>query len=207
VSADGKTAWIAANAKGVLQPHDCAPGPCGKNTDPPLHATGLLEKGAKEWRWVAWHIANPVKAKEQPYYVKQGVLPDVLPKSISGAEDVVKVFEASLGDPKAFAATVSDRKDVVLYGSELAERTVGGAKVKAKLVGWKLVFRVRDGIQAGLTSSKTVAWVAANVDASSIKKPKNPSEPYRVLALYEKTGSEWMLVQAHFSFDTRTYKK
>lgn len=140
-------------------------------------------------------------AKDQAFLVKKGVQPDVLPKEIAGAEDVVKVFEASLGDPKAFAATVSDRADVVLYGSELAERTVGGAKVKAKLSAWKLAFKVRDGIQAGVTKSRRVAWVAANVDATSTKKPKNPSEPYRVLALYEKTGSEWKLVQAQFSFD------
>ncbi len=207
VSADGKTAWIAANAKGVLQSYDCAPGPCGKNTDPPLHLTAVVEKTGTQWSWVAWHVANPTTAKEQAYLIKQGTLPDVLPKAIAGAEDVVKVFEASLGDPKAFAATVSDRADVVLYGSELAERTVGGAKVKSKLAAWKLAFKVRDGLQAGLSTSKTVAWVAANVDATSIKKPTNPAEPYRVLAVYEKAGSVWKLVQAHFSFDKRTYKK
>lgn len=207
VAADGKTAWIATNAKGVLVRGDCAPEPCGKNTDPPLHVTALLEKTGKDWQWLAWHIASPVNAKEQAALRKQGTLPDVLPREVTGADDVVKVFEGALGDPRAFAATVSDRSDVVLYGSELAERTVGGAQVKTKLARWKLAFKVRDGIQAGLSTSKTVAWVAANVDATSTKKPKAPASPYRVLAIYEKTGSTWKLVQAQFSVDRNTYKK
>jgi len=92
------------------------------------------------------------------------------------------------------------RKDVVLYGSELSERTVGGDNVKAKLAAWKLAFKVRDGIQAGLTASKTVAWVAANVDATSLKNPKDKPTPYRALFLYEKTAGTWQIVHAHFSF-------
>lgn len=204
-AADGTAWWFAADAKGVIIDGDCAPEPCGPNRDPPLHATGVVEKERGKWRWVAWHITEPVKASDQAYYIKSKVAPDVLPRAIgAGAEDAVKLFEASIGDPKTFAATVSDRKDVVLYGSELRERTVGGAKVKAKLTKWKLGFKVRDGIQAGL-AGKSVAWVAANVDATGPKQ-QTPA-PYRLLALYEKTGTAWKLVQAHFSVDTRTYAK
>lgn len=203
LSSDGKAAWVAADVKGVPQPDECAPEPCRPNTDAPHHATGLLEKGAKGWTWVAWHIARPVEAKEEAA-LRDKVKVEKLDKTIAGAEDAVAVFEASLADPKAFAASVSDRKDVVLYGSSSAERTVGGAKVRTKLASWNLKFTVIDGIQAGVTANKTVAFVAANVDAMSLRAPSRPASPYRVLAIYEKTGPTWKLVQANFSVDRST---
>ena len=50
-----------------------------------------------------------------------------------------------------------------------------------------------------MTKSGTVAWVAANVDAKSLKKPKSKALPFRVFALYEKIGDQWKLVQIQFS--------
>ena len=111
----------------------------------------------------------------------------------------MKKFEATLGDPKALAASVSARKDVVLYGSEFAERYVGAA-AKAQLAKWNLAFKVQGGIQAGVGAAKTIAWVAANVDASSIKNPKAATTPYQLFAIYEQTGADWQLVAAHFAF-------
>jgi hypothetical protein len=161
------------------------------------HATALYDGT----QILVWHIARVVKGKEQAAALKKGTTPPKLDKKIAaGAEELVKVFETTIGDPKTLGATVSDRKDVALYGNEPKERTVGGAKVKAKLAAWKLGFTVRDGIHAGLTSSKTVGWVAANVDAKSAQKPKDKPVPYRVLFLYEKKGADWKLVNAHFSF-------
>ena len=59
-SADGTAAWIAADAKGVISPHECSPGPCRhKNKKPPLHVTGVAELVGKEWKLVAWHITDP----------------------------------------------------------------------------------------------------------------------------------------------------
>ena len=108
----------------------------------------------------------------------------------------------SIGDPKRLLASISERKDVVLYGSERPERTVGGAAVRTKLASWKLTFKVRDGVAAGLSASRTVAYVAANVDAESQARPKNKLMPYRLLLIYEKTGSSWQIVAAHFSVVT-----
>lgn len=117
------------------------------------------------------------------------------------AAEVVALFERSLAAPADLAASVSTRKDVVLYGSEMKERYVGGAKVRAQLKKWNLAFEVRDGIQAGVTSNKKVTWVAANVDGRPAKKPTARAIPYRVLFIYEQTGTNaWQLVQAHFSF-------
>lgn len=205
-STDGKVAWFAADVKGVPQDGDCAPGPCAPNRDPALHVTGLVEKSGKAWTWVAWHIAAPLTAKDQAALAKQSTLPDELPRDVRKADDVVKVIEGALANPADLAALVSDRKDVVMYGSAGAERYVGGAKVKKQLAAWNLVLRVRDGVQAGIVGTN-VAWVAANLDAKSAKKPNAKAEPYRVLAVLEKSGTAWKIVQLHFSVDVFTYKK
>jgi len=194
---DKATHWVAAD----LIPFEigCGAAPCPPEPPPgpaEWHATALFDGE----RVVVWHIARVVDAKAQKVALEKGTVPPAIKKKIDGAEELVKVFEASIGDPKALAATVSDRKDVVLYGNEAKERTVGGAKVKAKLLAWKLGFAVRDGIQAGLTSSKAIGWVVANVDAKSAKKPKDKPVPYRLLFLYEKKGTAWKLVSANFSF-------
>lgn len=204
VSDDQKVAWIAAEIRGVRGKNDCTPAPCAPITLPPAHATALLEKVGDTWRWVAWHISDPTTIGEQRQALQDGTAPDVIARSVSGAEDVAAVFETTLVDPKALAASVSSRKDVVLYGSAAAERYVG-AKVKAQLAAWKLAFRVRDGVQAGLVGSSNVAWVAANVDAMSLARPKAKPTPYRILAIYEKTGGTWSLVQIHFSVDVWTW--
>lgn len=204
-SGDTDTAWFAADlAEGEL---GCGCGPCPPRPPPPVpkfHATGVLERDQGEWRWVAWHIARPVDAKTQAKALAAGRTPPPLARAVSkDAEAAVKVFEASIGDPKKFAETIyMARKDIVLYGSELRERTVGGAKVKAKLLAWNLGFKVRDGIVAGRAGA--IAYIAANVDAISMKRPKDKPVPYRLLALYEASGPAskggWQLVSAHFSF-------
>ncbi|HVK85767.1 MAG TPA: nuclear transport factor 2 family protein [Kofleriaceae bacterium] len=206
-SADGKTAWLAADVKGVPQDGECAPGPCPPNRDPALHVSGVIEQTGKGWSWLAWHVAAPVTGKHQAAIVKQAVMPDAIPRAITGAEGVVALFETTILESRTLAGTVSDRKDVVLYGSESAERYVTGAKVKAQLTKWQLGFAVRDGVQAGLSANKQVAWVAANVDARSLKRPKDKPLPYRVLFVYEKAGDAWKLVLLHFSVDTFTYQK
>ncbi|HUS32348.1 MAG TPA: nuclear transport factor 2 family protein [Kofleriaceae bacterium] len=197
-SKDGSVAWVASDVTvGCVEQ---AGDECMAGIGTPLHATGVLLKAGKDWQWIAWHFAEVTTAKEQAALVKNGVVPGAIPRSVTGAEDVVAVFEKSFADPKELAASVSTRKDVVLYGSSVAERVVGGAKVKAKLKGWNLSFKVRDGIQAGLVGT-TVGWVAANVDAAAAKGKPATSSPYRVLAVYEKSGSAWKLVQVHFSVD------
>lgn len=200
-AADGKSAWVAA---------DLGWGePCGDESCPDVpkpdgyyHATMVLENRGG-WKAVAWHAGNTWTTREQTAALKRGVSPTGLERRVlPGAEDAVKLFESSIGDPKVLAATVSKRADVVLYGSDLKERYVGGKKVAATLAKWNLGFKLRDGIQAGVTSAGNVAWIAANVDARSMKKPGAAATPYRVMFVYEKSDAGWQLVQAHFSFDT-----
>lgn len=202
-SADKKSAWIAADLGEVEIGCGMAPCPPPPPRPPATHhATALAEKVGADWQWVAWHIAPVVDGKQQATALKEGIRPDAIARSVTGAEDVVKQFESTIGDPKRLLASISERKDVVLYGSERPERTVGGAAVRAKLASWKLTFTVRGGVAAGLTASRTVAYVAANVDAESQARPKNKLMPYRLLLIYEKTGSSWQIVAAHFSVVT-----
>jgi hypothetical protein len=83
-------------------------------------------------------------------------------------------------------------------GSELAER-YAGPLAKATIAKWGFSFTVRDGTRAGMSKSGAVAWIAANVDAKSLKKPKAKALPFRVFALYEKIADQWKLVQIQFS--------
>lgn len=157
-----------------------------------LHGAFLVEKSPFGWRPTVWNrsnLDNPAPADTAD-----------LPRKLGGADDAVKLFESTLGDPKAFAKTVSDRKDAVLLGSAKGERFVGGAKIRAKLAAWNLALQVRGGIQAGLSQNNSFAWVAANVDARPAKGAKDkPPAPYRLLAIYEKTAGGWKLVSVSFS--------
>lgn len=202
-ASDKSVAWAAFDLKrwsGCDDAKACK----GKPPFVTLHVAMLLEK-QRTWGSSVFHYAEPFTQKAYNKARKEGKTLAPLGKKIdAGAEDVVKVFEASIGDPAKLAATVSPRKDVVLYGSDLPERYVGGAAVKKQLLQWDLSLKVRDGIQAGVSKGKTVAWVAANVDASPIKRKALPS-PYRLLAIYEKVGASWQLVQASFSFAVNPY--
>lgn len=196
-SKDGTVAWLAVDIGdyGICGEGDCARRPAWSW----YHGTGLFEKVGAKWQPVAWHIASVVTAKDQTAAMTKAVTLAPIPRSIgSGAEAAAALFESTIGDVAALAKSVSPRKDVVLYGSELKERYVGAAAAKT-LAGWKLSFKVTDGVQAGVTANKQVAWVAANVAASSPKRPKDKPTPYRVLAVYENAGG-WKLVQLHFSF-------
>jgi hypothetical protein len=202
-AADGKSVWVAAELAVPMQPcngmdlPDC---PKGWHPDNEAHASALFD-GANADHPLLLHAAESISASEQAKALANKVVPNTLERRIGAcAEDAVKLFESTLADPKAFAKTVSDRKDVVLYGSEQSERFVGGAKVRAALDKWHLALTVRDGVQAGATASKTVVWIAANVDARNATKPKEPATPYRMSAIYERTGDAWRVVLVHFSF-------
>lgn len=180
---DGKATWIASEVSlPQFSPPDRMPNDA--------HMTGLFDGDAKGPLFV--HLGDTDSKKSRtPGKLERHVDP--------AAAAAVKRFEATLGDPAAFAKTVSDRDDVVLYGSEAKERYVGCEAVRAALRKWKLAFSVRDGVVAGATASKTVAWLAANVDARPAGKPKAPATPYRVTVIYELHGAAWDIVQLQFS--------
>jgi hypothetical protein len=186
-AADGSAGWLAAGLGDVVV---CGMGDCEKvrrdavremMRKPPYHVTALVDG-------------------DQPVFVHfgstgKGVGNGELGEDIEyGAKDVANLFDATIGDPKAFAATVSSRKDAMMFGTEANERYVGGETVRATLVKWNLSLKRNGGIRAGTTKSKTVAWVLADVGVE-----KKERVPYRVSAVYEKTGGKWKIVQLHFS--------
>lgn len=193
VAGDGQAAWVGLDSIFISE---CGgyKVKCPGNAE--LHVTLVAEKRKTGWVPLVIDHANTIRAKQQA--AEDAKLDDV-PAKVEGAEDAVKVFTASIGDPKALVASMSARKEVQLFGTENGERYFGDA-ARAKLAAWKLAFKLRDGVRAGVTASGSLAWVAANVvSTAKVKAGAKPAE-YRVLFVYEHAAGKWQLVQAHFSF-------
>jgi ketosteroid isomerase-like protein len=175
---------------------------CGKDgcktPDSWLRATAVFEKGASGWQPLAWSITPSIPSSSQEDALEDKISPDKLARDLGGADDAVKIFEATIGDPKAFSGTISSRPEVIVFGSEMPERFVAG-KAKSQLAAWNFAFSVRDGVRAGLSKSGNVAWIAANVDAKPAKQKNGRALPFRVFAVYEKIATTWKLVQLQFS--------
>lgn len=196
-SANGEAAWVAVD---LATFEVCGDETCPKVPKPNAryHATALVTGGAP-WQPVMWHVGEALDSKAYAA-AKLGTTLDEVPARIGRADAAVALFRATIGDPAALAKTVSTRADVVLYGTDRKERYVGGKKVAATLKKWSLAFTVVDGLVADTTASGTIAWVAANVDAVSTKKPRAKPDPYRMTAIYEKTDAGWKLVNLQFSY-------
>jgi hypothetical protein len=191
LAADGHAGWVAADTGVIIA---CGMGGCAKilrdaaheaDVKPPFHQTALVDDG----KVLLLHIGSTGKGV--------GYGEPMTTEIAADAKPVVEQFQKSIADPKALAATISARKDVVLYGTVATERFVGGAAARAALLKWGLTLSVHGGIRAGVTKSKQVAWIAADVDARTAKS--KTSTPYRLTVVYENTGSEWKIVQIQFS--------
>lgn len=191
---EGTASWMAADVDVWMPLTSEADDVPGRKADGFMHAMALVDDG----RWVMWHTGwTSFRKQVRPTWVTTlGAVPE---RVGAGAEDVVTLAKQTLADPKLLAASFDDRKDVVLFGSERKERWSGPKDVRAKLLTWKLAFTVADGVQAGLTSSKTMAWVAANVDARKAGAPTAKATRYRASMLYEKLDGVWKLVVLQFS--------
>lgn len=194
---DPDTAFITAN----LGEYSNCPnsGGCAKlPAESWLRGTAVFEKVTGIWQPLAWSITSPIPGDAQVAAMADGIVPDKLARDVTGAEAVALLFETTIADAKTFSATVSKRPETVMLGSELGERYTG-PQVAKQIAAWKLVFKVRDGLRAGLARSGKVAWVAANVDAGQVKRPKAKPIPYRLFAIYVQDGKDWKLVQLQFT--------
>lgn len=206
VSADGTAGWAA----GEITPAPCIRGAMPDDTTGDSsyfegerckwEQRGAFARGAlvaeldgTAWQPVAWHIYG-----QAPGYVGPATTRDLEAHVAAGAEDAAKLFAATIADPRALAKTLSRRADVLMFGSAKGERFIGAKQIGAQLAKWSLSFKVQGGAIAGI-AGKSVAWVAANVSARSLKKPKAKPTYYRVLMVYEHAGDSWQLVQASFS--------
>ena len=194
--ADPDTAFVSANIGEFSQ---CpAKGCAGLTPETWLRATAVFEKTGGIWQPLAWAITPPIPGSDQIQAMADGIVPDKLTRNVAGAEAAAMLFETTIGDPKLFAATVSSRAETALYGSELGERFTG-TQVKKQIQSWNLIFKVRDGLRAGVSKSGKVAWVATNVNALQNKRPNAKPIPYRMFVIYELVGSDWKLVHLQFS--------
>ena len=194
--ADPDTAFVSTY---LAEFSSCPATGCAKATPESwLRATALFERTGGIWQPLAWAVTSPIPGDAQVAAMSDGIVPDKIGRSTTGADAVALLFETTIGDPKTFANTISTRKEAVLLGSELSERYTG-PKVKAQITSWNLGFKVRDGVHAGMSKSGKFAWVAANVDAVQGKRPKAKAIPYRAFAIYELVGTDWKLVQLQFS--------
>jgi hypothetical protein len=191
-SADGTAAWAGSIVRLGMQ---CA-GLTGTLKQCPeesrVAALVVYEKDGKAWVPVAVHSAQPVADKDLPKLVAKGAVPEKFAKQVdAAAAEAAELFAKTIGDPKALGASVSPRKDALLFGSGPGEHAEGGAKVAATLTRWNLKLHVDgDSLAAGL-AGRSVAWVAANVTTGAAR--------YRVLAAYEKGAKGWQLVAIEFS--------
>jgi hypothetical protein len=201
IAADGKSGWVT----GMFgAPVICGQGDCVKmrreyEKHPEFHGTLLVDGGQP----VMMHLGHNISDKDLADRVKNLEIGDVPAKLGAGAQPVVDLAKRTLPDAKAFAASISDRADVTLMGSAETERYVGGATVKKTLAGWNFGFEIKGNVAAGVTSSGTVAWLAANVDARA--KNAKTTTPYHMTLICEKTGSDWKVVAAQFSFPENSY--
>ncbi|MFT3696847.1 MAG: nuclear transport factor 2 family protein [Kofleriaceae bacterium] len=188
---DKDVGWIAADSGLVIV---CGMEGCDKiyrdaareaEKKPPYHHTALVDHGT------VLFIHSGATGKGVGFGADMDEAID------DGAKRAVSQFTQTIGTSESFASTVSTRKDVVMYGTEPNERFVGGAAVKAALKKWNLSLTVHGKLRAGVTKDKHVAWIAADVNARSVKG--DTVNPYRLTVVYEADGATWSIVQIHFS--------
>src|SRR5262249_46606172 len=115
VQPDPDTAVISTH----LGEHSTCPATnCAKAApDSTLGAIAGLEKANGTWQPLAWAITPSIVSAAQQDAIDQGIMPDKIGRNTAGADEVAKQFETTAADPKAFAASFSDRKEVVMFGS------------------------------------------------------------------------------------------
>lgn len=195
-AADKSAAWVSSDLAEIA-------GGMGGTTPGVVawaHGAAVIQPTKTGWHGVAYLTRETVDDREQAKILADGVRPPALQKAIGkGAEPVVKLLTSTMSDPKAFAATVSEREDTVLFGSSTNDRIAGGKAAAAALLKWNLKLTIRDGVRAGLVGT-TVAWAAANVDAVKVGEPKTSAVPYQMLVILEKSSADWRIVQLSFAF-------
>ncbi|HJZ88421.1 MAG TPA: nuclear transport factor 2 family protein [Polyangia bacterium] len=192
VAADRRAAWVADEIDYTLAAPD---------GEKKLHfrMTALLGYREAEWRILAAHYSVPVPHEQA--FRDAGAHALKLPTDVgtgvaAGAQPLVDLFRHGIADPAASVKWISDRPDVVIFGTAPGERH-DGATIKKTLAGARMAAKlmVTGGIRAGLSPSGGAGWVAGNavVSIGALEIPM------RTLELYALEGGAWRLVCAHSS--------
>jgi hypothetical protein len=90
------------------------------------------------------------------------------------------------------AAAFTEDADVALFGSEVSERVIGPADVRAHFVAiYARPYRVLFDLQAGKVSARgNVAWLTA--DGTYRLSTDDARKPYRLTAIFERRDGRWL---------------
>lgn len=182
LSADGKSAWIAIVVK---------------RSGVEWRVSELAVQTAGGWR-IAGGIASSgqdnkaVNAAAKTNKLTLAALPQAKPDA-----SLVGAFTALTTGP--FDAAATARTELVAFGSGPGERTTSGPVLaRAWKAAWAKRITVDGPVITRLAPSGTTGYALANI---SLEKPGTPAYkiPFRLLFVFDKTGSSWSLVHAHFA--------
>lgn len=161
-----------------------------------------------KWMIVALHWGVPVSdaTATRLAILKTLPLPQPITDRHDGSDDLDKAVRAAFASRVAFADARSERSDAFNYGSG-GERSHGAA-IKRIFTKIKAQVRLRDGARVAAGSlwdptQKTapwIGWAAVNVDfTAKTRAATDVTQPFRVLAILIKDGSDWKIVQTQWS--------
>lgn len=91
------------------------------------------------------------------------------------------------------AAAFTEDADVALFGSEVSDRAIGPAEVRAHFVAiYARPYRILFDLQPGKVSAHgNVAWLTA--DGNYRLSTGDERKPYRLTAVFERRAGKWLL--------------
>ena len=161
------------------------------------------------WRIVALHWATPVadEAAERLAILKTIPTPQPIPDRHDGSDELNRAVRTAFASRAAFAEAYSERPTAFNYGSG-GERVHGGVAIKRLFTKLKAQIRLHDGarVVAGShwdpaqSAEPWIGWAAVNVDfTSKTRAATDITQTFRVLAIMLKDGTDWTIVQTHWS--------
>jgi ketosteroid isomerase-like protein len=200
VAADGMSAWTADEADLSLNAGDA-------EMVIPFRITQLYGIKGGEWQVLIATYSVGVPNEQAFTRAMEDGWPALasIPEGIAEGSDGVYTRAAhDLDHAGDFVASISDREDAFVFGSDPDERVVGGAQIRevfGKQIADGHVEIKRNGeMRVGIAPGGKVGWVLANLDLSvEVAAGQRVSQPYRAMLVYADEGGEWRLVQAHFS--------
>lgn len=199
LSDDGATAWVADELS-YRVPYD------GREAALPLRYTAVLVR--QEGRWVirAEHMSYPLAADRVITLARGG--------SLHKLRNLGSRVETGAGTPSDIAEKLHDGRQEVRRahasaaesslwwlpgpGSEYRGTSISEAPPVASLFGDSPGVE-RGGVIAAVTQSETIAWVAEHLFVRIRAFDETVVIPLRALYVFEKTGADWQVVQAHYS--------
>jgi ketosteroid isomerase-like protein len=163
-----------------------------------------------KWKIVAWHWGLPVPDGDAERVALLGTkpVPRSVPNKLAGPKDLDAAVRAAFVSRRAFMESRSERDDAFNFGSGPGERMTGGSHIKRVFRKSKSEVRLHDGalvIGGGAwdPAQQAAPWIgfaALNVDMTlKTRAATDLTQTFRVLAILLKEGTEWKIVQAHFS--------